>query len=63
MTGKDRYSGIPLGLLRQYKGVLLRRTERTWTATMAGLPGFEATGSTRAEALQQAHAMLRSHGA
>jgi hypothetical protein len=30
---------------------------------MAGLPGFEATGSTRAEALQQAHAMLRSHGA
>jgi hypothetical protein len=60
----DRYSGISLALLRGYRTILLRRTDAegraTWSAEVAGMPGFRATGVTRTEALNRVKELLMS---
>lgn len=66
MTRRDRYSSISLDLLLRYRTVLSRRTDAagttSWTAKVVGMPWFEASGSTRTEALRRVREMSTSRG-
>jgi len=56
------YSGISLNLLRQHRTALSRERDAagraTWTASVVGMPGYRATGSTRVEALERVRETL-----
>lgn len=65
MSGRGRYSSISLDLLLRYRTVLSRRTDAgatSWTAKVVGMPWFEASGSTRTEALRRVREMSASRG-
>lgn len=62
-----RYSRISLNLLREYRTVLSRRTDEDgqtrWTAKLFDVPGWEASGTTRTEALRRVREMSAVKGA
>jgi hypothetical protein len=66
--GRERYSysRIPLNFVLQYRTALSRQTDLSgtvsWTARLLGMPRIEATGSTRAEALQRVREMAIAKG-